>query len=133
VKSAKVNNGFALVSVVIVIVLVIIGFYAYSAFSTSQKTRRIDERVSALNFNGTLTKKQCGGGGVDTSEWCSYVVDTTQNTVVNDLKAAGFTQTNQGGSTVILRGGNPEMTISVKANGSTTLLDAKILKGGRTI
>ncbi len=127
------QRGFSAISVVLLLVVILIGYYVISGFMGSQKTKEIENRVDAIQFRATITKRQCGGGGVDSSKWCSYTVDESLENTMNDLRSAGYLVGSKSSNSARLSGGDPEMTIYLNTSGSSTLLEAKILEGERTI
>lgn len=132
-KYGRSQQGTSLGMVFAGVLLVIVAVYVISAFVGASKTREIKDRVNGISFSNTIEYKQCGGGGVDTSEWCTYEVDGRMSTVVSDLKKAEYTISSESNTTAVLKGGTPTMTIYLTEGDSTTSLEAKILEDGRTI
>jgi hypothetical protein len=128
------REGFSpVIAVIIGLVVLIGGWYLFGAFSQQSKFKEIDDRINAIHFSANIQKTQCAGGGVDTSEWCSYTVESAKAAVIKDLASSGYTVSSNSGNTATLTGGNPKMTINLDGSNNQTSLEAKILEGGKTI
>lgn len=122
-------------NLVLIFVTILVGVILWilvGAFSRADKTVQIETSVGEIQFSGEIKKRQCGGGGIDTSEWCTYIVEAPLASVVRDLTAAGYSAVSQSSEREFI-GGKPETTIYISESGSRTLLEAKILEDGRTI